>query len=264
MREYADLPVLANWVSMLRADLDGALWLSDDDSEARFYERCAHESGRVVPAQGLVIQLLNSLETRRIEGVVATIRSRSPEIARGNVFRPSNGDVASLLIASTTSYRAIVNVCGTAWLTACEREVGPVRDRAIWIARIFGSLREVCLEQNIAPLDDSDFSDYLRWDTFEIAWDRVDSTLTGKGLKPGSIEVARKIPPASDVVSGLMECDGMDVVRVIAFATHYFHPRGISAYRIVDAAELLGMLQVSYELAAVSYTHLTLPTICSV
>jgi diguanylate cyclase (GGDEF)-like protein len=251
MRDYVSVPVLANWVSMLRADVDGALWLSDDDAEARFYERCAHSSGRVVPAPGVAIELLDSVESRRIEGVVATIRSRASTVDRDSVFCPSIGDAASLLIASTTSYRAIVNVCGAAWLTACERELGPVRDRAIWIARMFGNLRKICLEQEIPPLEDSRLSDFLRWDVFEIAWDRVDSTLTGAGLKPGSIEIVRRIPPASNILSGLMECDGMDVVRVLAHATHYYHPRGISAYRVVDDMELLGMLQVSFELSEI-------------
>ena len=249
MRDYVNLSVLANWVSMLRAEVDGALWLSDDDSEARFYERCAHESGRVVAAPGTAVQLLNSLIDRRIEGVVATVRSDIDGSVSANVFRPSLGDIASMLLASTTAYRAIVNIGGSPWLTAAEREIGPIRDRAIWIARIVSGLRETCLSQGIAPLDTNRISDYVRWDTFEIAWDRVDAILTERGLKPGSIAHARKIPAASSIAAGLMECDGMDAIRVIALATHYFHPRGISAYRIVDPAELLSMLQVSYELA---------------
>jgi diguanylate cyclase (GGDEF)-like protein len=100
-------------------------------------------------------------------------------------------------------------------------------------------------------LDDLQIPDYIRWDNFEVAWDRVASVLTGNGLPPGSIETARAIPIVTDTMTALRACDGTDAVRVLSAATHYFHPRGISAYRIVDTEELLQLLRVSYDLSEI-------------
>src|ERR1700686_2396737 len=101
MREYLDLSVLANWVCMLRSDVDGAIWIADDDEEARFYERCAHHSGRVVSAPTVAVGLLQNVELRGAQGVIATVRS-AIHLRDGveNIFRPSVGDVASLLVLS--------------------------------------------------------------------------------------------------------------------------------------------------------------------
>jgi diguanylate cyclase (GGDEF)-like protein len=253
MRQYVDLSVLANLVSMMRAEIDGAMWIADDDEEARFYELIAHESGKVVPAPGMAVPLLKSLQDRKIEGLVATVRvlpgAQAP--AGDNVFSPSLGDVASLLISSTSSYRVIVDACGTAWMTAGEKEGGPVRERAIWIARILRRLRDTCLEANVPPLEESKIPDYIRWDIFEIAWDRLYVVLIGRGVPPSSLEPARETPSTTDSRIALLECDGMDVVRLLAYATHFYHPRGISAHRVVDPYDLLALLRVAYDLAEI-------------
>jgi hypothetical protein len=74
MQDKINVDVLANWVVMLRADVDGAVWLSDDDTDARFYEKVAHESSRILPAAGLALPLLHAVQRRGLQGVVATVR----------------------------------------------------------------------------------------------------------------------------------------------------------------------------------------------
>src|SRR5580658_8623119 len=113
MREYVDIEFLANLVSMLRADIDGAVLLADDEEEARFYERYVHSSARVVAAPKAAASLLGALDQRGIEGVAAAVRGPAmPGAARENVFRPALGDVASLLVTSDGSHQAMMDVCG--------------------------------------------------------------------------------------------------------------------------------------------------------
>jgi len=57
MDEFITLDVLRNVVYMLRADIEGAIWLSDDDEDACFYNRCAHPSARVLSAPGAALRL---------------------------------------------------------------------------------------------------------------------------------------------------------------------------------------------------------------
>jgi len=148
MREYIGLDILANWVSMLRADTDGAIWLADDDEEARFYQGCAHPLARVVPAPSLSLQLLEIVRARGIEGVVAAVRgAASVEGSQENIFRPDLGDVASTLLTARSCERAILDICGVPWLMACEKEVGPVQARAVWIARQLEQVREMCSDK---------------------------------------------------------------------------------------------------------------------
>jgi len=87
MREYIDIDVLANWVLMLRADVDGAIWLSEDGDEARFYECCANQAGRVVPVPNIASSLLNRVERKGIRGVVATSHGVRPAPVAENVFQ---------------------------------------------------------------------------------------------------------------------------------------------------------------------------------
>src|SRR6185503_14249584 len=101
MRDQVGLDFFANLVSMLRASIDGAIWLVDDEDEAGFYEKCAHDKALVLCSPGLALQLLEVVERRGVEGVIACVRgSRTTERERGNVFRPSRGDIASLLLVS--------------------------------------------------------------------------------------------------------------------------------------------------------------------
>lgn len=106
MLEHVNIEVLANWVAMLRAGVEGAILLSDDNEEARFYQRCIHDEARVVPAAEVALSLLEKMEERGIHGLVATARGVSPPPIAPNVFQPSVGDVASLLLTAVQISRS--------------------------------------------------------------------------------------------------------------------------------------------------------------
>jgi diguanylate cyclase (GGDEF)-like protein len=249
MQQFITLDVLANIVFMLRADTDGAIWLADNDEEARFYERCKHRTARVIPAQDVAVSLLDIVEKRGIQGVVATVRAfQPPEQVRGNIFRPSLGDVASLLLASKSCNRVIEDVGGTHWFKACEREAGPIRNRAAWIARLLERLRRACIEENVRPLDPGSVADFVQWDSFELAWERVSSILVGGGLSRTVLERTQAIPSGNNLITDVIECDGMDAVHLLAAATKFFRPRGIKAHKEVEGAHLIAMLRVAFEL----------------
>jgi diguanylate cyclase (GGDEF)-like protein len=231
---------------MLRAGIDGAIWLSDNEDEARFYERCAHEKAQVVSAPDVAIPLLDKLEQLGVHGLVATSRGVPPRAAP-NIFQPSLGDVASLLLFSKSSGEVIRDICGNAWLLACEREVGPICRRAAWIARVLWHLRRACAQESVHCLDGGDPSETIDWNTFELAWDRLGPILIGSGLSQGALENSRAVRPSKDLAAELIECDGMDAVRTLAAATQVYHPRGIAASRAVEADDLFSMLRVAFD-----------------
>src|ERR1700730_3467581 len=100
MLEHVSIDVLANLVVMLRAGIDGAILLSDDDEEARFYEGCIHEEARVISAPPSALQLLDMLEKDGIQGLAAAVRGAKQQPTALNVFQPSLGDTTSLLLLS--------------------------------------------------------------------------------------------------------------------------------------------------------------------
>jgi diguanylate cyclase (GGDEF)-like protein len=249
MREYVGIAFLTNLVSMLRADIDGAVLLADDEEEARFYERCVHNTARVVATPNAATPLLRALDERGIEGVVAAI-SR-PKLARGDedsVFQPSLGDVASLLLTSGGFQQAIADVCGGPWLSACEKQVGPVLDRAVWIARVLGRVRLACAVGNEASLEPDSLLKLIRWDSFEPAWGLLGAELPGGSGSSDEIRALRATPCGGNIKVGILECNGRDVASVLAAATKLFRPRGIKAIREITAPDLIAMMRVSFDL----------------
>jgi diguanylate cyclase (GGDEF)-like protein len=249
MREYIDVGVLLNLVSMLRADIDGAVWLVDDDEEARFYLRCVHEKGRVVPAPNSAVRVLDLAQDRGIEGVVATVCGDEDAAGsnRPDVFRVSVGDVVSLLLISRGSDEVLVDICGREWLKACTKEVGPVLHRAIWIACFFASLGRLCGSEGALVFDVGSVSSLIQWDAFEPAWDRLSGLLGEIGL-PGTILEEARGNCGESPVRNILACDGMYAVHVLAAATRSYRPRGIRALRGVQAQDLVAMLRMAFDL----------------
>ena len=68
MQEFVNLDVLLNWVQMLRANIDGAIVLADDEEESRFYERLIHQSAQVIPAFNVARGLLEKVTELGIGG----------------------------------------------------------------------------------------------------------------------------------------------------------------------------------------------------
>jgi diguanylate cyclase (GGDEF)-like protein len=251
MREHVNIEVLANWVSMLRASVDGAILLSDDDDEARFYEGCAHEQATVIPATGVAVPLLDKMEQRGVHGLVAAVRGLPTSPTAPNMFQPALGDVASLLLFAKSSDRVIRDACGNAWLMACEKEVGPIANRVVSIARLLDSVRLKCEEEHVAYVDDQEPSKFIDWKTFELDWGRLSAILEPKGLSQVAIQQVRNLEPGKDLRSDLVEWDGMEAVRILAAATRMYRPRGVAAYNEISHASLMTMLRVAFDFSEI-------------
>lgn len=248
MLEHVNIDVLANWVSMLRTDIDGAILLSDDDDEARFYEMCTHEKARVVPAREVALALLEKMERRGIRGVVAAYRGSQRARDTPNAFRPSVGDVASLLILSKSCDEVVREICGSGWLRACDRETGSIRQRVVWVARTLSRLRQVCADEKVQGPIDWELSEIIDWNTFCLNWDRLVALLAGKGLSRGALEEVRAIRPGIDLRSDLLEFDGMEAVHLFAVASRMYRPLGIAPFKEIEPASFIGMLRLAYDL----------------
>jgi len=233
MRPQFDADMSANMVMMMRADVDGAIWIIDDDDEGRFYEGAAHERGRVVPAFGGAAAVLDVVLARGLQGVVGVTRRSHPEHGHLPLFRPDLGDVASLLLIARGADRVLGEVGGAAWLTACGREIGGILPRAIHIARV--------LERIFGDaIGDDGWDQIMDWTSADVDWDVLK-------VAPERIAAAKQVESAARLEMGLADCDGMNAVRVLAGATRHYRPRGIPAYRGVTAQELLSLLRTGFD-----------------
>jgi diguanylate cyclase (GGDEF)-like protein len=229
----------ANLVMMMRADVDGAIWLVDDDEEGRFYETAANDRGRVVPAFGSAGAVLDLVTERGLEGVFAVVRAPKEEGDAPAVFRPDVGDVASMLLTARSADRVLGEIGGAAWLSAAGRDIGGILPRAILIARRLEHL----LGGN--PVTDERVAVTIDWQAADVNWD-LGAHILG-ATSEGVISTAKEIVATEDPASGLISCDGMSAVRVLAAATASYRPRGIPAYRSVSSNELLSLLRASYD-----------------
>lgn len=142
MREFIGVEVLANTVSMLISTSEGAIWISDCDQEAFFYEaRCAHPKAIVIPAANQAHTVITMLKERGIIGVVATVPLSAAK-PTDNEFSLSCGDVTSLLVFSSSCLRILEEIAGRIWYTAADNLTGGFRARAIRIARGLALMRE--------------------------------------------------------------------------------------------------------------------------
>ena len=252
MKSQIGFPMLANWVSMLRAEIDGAIWLSDDDVDARFYEKCAHSSARVVPSPGVARQLLIYVQKRGVEGLIATINVRDNKEGSlsENIFWPGLGDVASLLLASECCERTLEEIVGSTWFKAAEKEVGPLRDQAISLAWLFQQILGInSLESRLFSIED-----FIDWDVLDLSISTFNANF-GPGAEVQIKALQGRLPVLSRK-ERLVECDGMNAVRVLACATKRFHPRGLLANQGVNADLILGMLRVAYDFTEFEHDHM--------
>ncbi len=245
MRSQMDFDVLSNWVSMLRAEIDGAILLSNEDSEGRFYEKCVHPSSRVVPSPGVACQLLTHVKQRGIDGLVATIRVSDAKDGchLDDIFWPGLGDVASLLLVSESSERIIEELTGTPWFKSAEKEVGSLRDRAISISWIFEKMLQFISIQS-HPFSIEDFID---WKEFDFSDSAAKSNFGDDAVI--RIQALRTRLPRVSLQEKIRECNGMNAVKVLARATKMFRPRGLVAHQISEVDYILQMLRVAYDFA---------------
>jgi diguanylate cyclase (GGDEF)-like protein len=247
MRDYTDLEVLANLVMMLRSSVRGAIWLGDDDEEAPFYDRCRHQTAQVIPAFGRALSLLDAVDARGIRGVVAAVRRA--HVPALNVFRPSVGDVASLLIASESFPRVMEDTAGAPWCAACEHQVGPLRGAVAKIGYAVALLRHGMEGAGILepPIEET-MENVINWEEFSLDWDRAAAWCQDIGVPMATVQHARLESQEAGPESALKECDGCVALEVTCIATRLYRPHGIAAARVVDARTLMAMLRVSFQL----------------
>lgn len=247
MHDYVNIDVFMNWASMLRADIDGAILVIDDEEEARFYETLIHRSARIVPAFQLAPTLIEQLSQSGVQGVVAVLRGmNNTEFVGSNVFCPAIGDVASLLLASRNCGRVIADVCGTAWLKAGEKEIGSILERVVLITRLFEQIRREYFQKVGLSLSIEAFVRALNWTSFELDPDGLRSIFGEHDCSEATLLIESLA--AENLNTGLRECDGNDAVYVLASATNFLAPRGIPANRKVEAGELMGMLRAGFQI----------------
>lgn len=248
MPEPLSIDVLANLVVMMRANVDGAIVLSDDDEEARFYERCAHEQARVIPAFAFAIPLLENMEQRGLHGIVATVRGGRPPAHMANAFQPSVGDVVSLLFASEKCNEVIREICGRPWFEASERETGSIQRRTVHTTRALGLIRQLCLDQHLQCPLGLEPPDAINWANFEIDWARLNPVLAANGASAHALAQIRTMQPGPDLRSDLLHTDGTETIKVLSAATRLYRPRGIAAANQVAPQNLLSMLRIAFQL----------------
>lgn len=243
MRDFVNVDDLANWVSMLRSQVRGAIWLPQTDSEARFYERLAHPVAQVMPAAASVRRLAASVSARGVRGVVATVRRVvDRESLPESVFCPAIGDVASLLVLSSSFEDVIRDSCGTNWVRALEGEVGSIKCRAVFVARALDS----AISAGFVRADDYEqFWELVDWNSMTVKADGL-AAMCGGWLPEG---IAETCDETSDpkFLSALQQCDGVIVFEVIAQASMRSRPHGIGA-EPVAAIELMGRLRMAFRL----------------
>lgn len=241
MRPEYDPAMSANLVMMLLGDVLGVVWLVDDEKEAPFYELAKNEDGRVVPAYGHAIDVLQTVVNRGGKGVVAAVRG-SNELPRSlPVFRPELGDVASLLLSSPSADRVLSDVGGWTWLRACRREIGEVVPRAVALASL---LPEVLVDESGVGLDEA-IEELFDWENANIASGEPPERDLDSTGRPGSFLV-NESQCVADARAHLLRCDGMKVVAVLAAFTRRFRPRGICSSRSVTTTELLAELRLAF------------------
>lgn len=251
MIEHLSNTYVANYVAMMRAHIDGALLLAEAIEDAKFYEHCKHSEAKIVSVHspGKVEFVLDNLDLMGIQGVVAVTNNWNgiDRHSHANLLRPSLGDVASILIASDALNRALSETCGSNWLVASEKQVGPVLNRTIRVARVFDIIRVSQQSENPQTSKIQDPLQFVCWNTFELNWNTIESSL----LTDSSIQKIHKTwkdPLSADIRDDIKNCDGRDAIALLAAATKNFRPRGIPANKAISYSDLTSLLRTAFEL----------------
>jgi diguanylate cyclase (GGDEF)-like protein len=245
VRESINIDVLTNWVCMLRAEVDGAVWLADDDVDARFYERLAHEKSRIVPCRGSAIPLLHSVEQRGTQGVVAVVRGIATANDAHNIFRPARGDVASLLLMSSHGQTVMTEIVGHVWLSAAEKEVGSLRNRILQIASSIATIRSAYPARASDLLKPESLHQSIDWSRLELSWPVIQASLEDEPIT--EIQQRCEAHSRQDVEGLIAQCEGVDAIHLFASSTQFYRPRGLQPYRQVDASTCVSMLRVAFQ-----------------
>lgn len=251
MRDSINPDILTNWVSMMRADIDGAILLADDEDEGRFYERCKHGKARIVPSPNVAISLLHNAQRRGVRGVVALVRGHSTtEALPESVFQPELGDVASLLLTSTCISPSLEQIVGPNWMRACEKEIGNLPARAVSLAWL---IFRCDLMRNVPSTPDL-LNSIIDWEKFDLhtpAIERRDRSPT-----IDEFNLLKQESRQRSTKELLQECDGLVAMEIVAISTRLYRPRGLQADSQVDSREIMRMLRIAYDPSDLESDHL--------
>jgi len=247
---FINQDIVVNMISMLRANLDGAILIANESDDARFYEsRCTNDDSYVVPAYSYALQVLHAVEARGIKGVVATV-NRDVTPRRANVFRPGVGDIASMLVASESCAPVLGEIAGRSWINAADRLGKPPREQAAHVTRVIGAIRNIFIAHGkSAPDTKAMLERIVNWNLFEVDWDVVSDLAEEFCLSAEKVKSLRvQFRERDDLRSDLLRCDGADVIETLALATQRFRPRGIQPSKSVDGNYILSMLHVAFDI----------------
>jgi diguanylate cyclase (GGDEF)-like protein len=247
MRRFINLDVIVNTVSMLASNREGAIWISDCDEDAKFYEaRCADKRAAVLVAPGDASDVLHLVAGRGIEGVVATVSDLNVILSE-HEFRLSTGDVATLLVNSKSFSSVMNSLAGREWLEASERLTGGFRSRVESIASSLRSIQNLLEIEFVDRSAELSFTEQLiSWPSFTIDWAIARSKLRSAG-KDIRVEQTAKAPSKASPVRIDPGC-GFGVLLVVTAAMRNFRPRGITPNASLGPDELLSFLRVGYDI----------------
>lgn len=238
MRELIGTVVLANTVSMLISNREGAIWIADCDEDALFYERrCAHPQATVLPAAGQGHEVLLILKERGFEGVFATLQCSTDRL-EADEFALSSGDVTSFLVFSESCLRILQELGGRVWITASESNTSGFMQRAILISYALKIAREAMGINRKDRVQSEEILDRIvDWQRFEI---KKFEEIAEVGLRV--FEAINE-----QVVDRSVIC-GDDLLVVLSNALAKYRPRGIASASKPNAEELLRDLMIGYEI----------------
>lgn len=244
MRDQLGIEMLANWVTMLRSDIDGAIVLVDNNNEDQFYEKCSHQSARIVPSHTVASQLFDHIQTRRVNGVVAVLSSTlAKDDLPDGVFQSSLGDVTSILLSSKCCEQTLEEIGGATWVKCCNKEVGSLVDHMIALAWTMDNL---FLTQQ-KTLNISEVATFINWSSLEPEYIEL-KTEFGSEIEIIVVNLF-SVSKEKTRTNLLEECNGMLAVELLAEATRNFRPRGLQSKHQSDASNFIKMMRLAFDVA---------------
>ncbi|MGB8922869.1 MAG: GGDEF domain-containing protein [Pseudomonas sp.] len=246
MREYIDIPVLVNLVSMMRSETAGAILLVDHEAEGRFYDSLAHQNARVIPSPSMAIEILSSATRRGIAGLAAAVRgTRATGDLASLQFHPSLGDISSLLICSPNFERAITNATGRTWYISCEKEIGSL---AVRCAALACALNRI-IAKTSHSLETEPLLNLIDWNLLTLLESSIASVSTPEAFK--ETQTLFEVDCKKELRELLLCCDGDLAISIVAAAIKFYQPHGLKPDSFASKVEVSKMLELSYPLESI-------------
>ena len=165
------------------------------------------------------------------------------------MFHLEVGNICSLLLASESANRVLVDIVGPHWLKACERQVGSPIIRSAYLAGQLFAIRKRLATDGSIPKERLSPSNMIHWNKFDLDPDALRSIPGGNGIIAEAEAKENKQPIASALKDLLKSCYGGEVIEILSDATRFFAPQGIKARSQVNRSGLIRMLRMAFDLA---------------